>query len=124
MRFALSTSTNIWELEAYYREIDVRAGWMRWLVGEYADEVRVYNPKVRAFNELARAIEAGEAAQKERMLELLAGIRRETDELLAKKRNIVDMILGTLSRASVLKRANYEKQNYWYDQMKWRPCPS
>ena len=118
IRFKLSTSTNIWELEAYYREIDVRVEWMRWLVGEYVDEVRIYNPKVRAFNELARAIAAGEPAQKERMLELLGPIRAETDELMQKKQNIIDMIREILGRARVLKNANYEKQNYWYDQMK------
>lgn len=56
IRFKLSTSTDIWDLEAYYREIDVRVEWHKWLIGEYNDEVRAYNPKVEAFNAHARAI--------------------------------------------------------------------
>lgn len=118
MRFALSTSTNIWELEAYYREIDVRVEWLKWLIGEYNDEVRTYNPKVEGFNAHAQAITEGQEPDKARMQELLDQIRKETAELIAKKQGIIEMIMEILTRAETLKTANYEKGNCWYDQMK------
>lgn len=116
--YSLSISSDYDEVVAYISEILVLKRWIDWLIGEYNDEVREYNPKVKAFNVQAQAIAEGQVPDKAKMSELLDQIRQETEELITKNQGINNLIRHVPGRAKVLKKANYEKEDYLYDQMK------
>jgi len=116
--FSLSLIPDVWEVEAYHREIEVRAEWINWLIDEYNDEVAIYNPKVKEFNAFAEALKESGEVDKEAMQASLDKVQKDLKELLDKKNNIVDMIVELLSRLDVLKKANFEKGNYLADKIK------